>query len=179
MWVWARRLEHMFGIISLLKVRTCPSCGRAFSPSSGHLRCPACRSRDFCGCGRQKQVKSRTCADCRPNSGEFNGYWKGGRSRHKAGYIVIRVPNHPRATKTNYVFEHILVMEELLGRHLRPEETVHHLNGVKDDNRPENLELWTRPQPSGIRAEDAIAWAREILELYGDGLTSNNTQDND
>jgi len=40
------------------------------------------------------------------------------------------------------------------------------LNGVKDDNRPENLELWTRPQPVGIRASDAVAWAREILARY-------------
>lgn len=121
-------------------------------------------------------MKSRTCASCRSNSETSNGNWKGGRSRHKAGYIVIRVPEHPRAVNTTYVFEHILVMEDLLGRYLRPEETVHHRNGVKDDNRPENLELWTRPQPSGIRATDAVAWAREILRRYGDGLTSNNTQ---
>jgi hypothetical protein len=42
-------------------------------------------------------------------------------------------------------------MEELLGRHLLTEESVHHRNGVRDDNRPENLELWTRAQPTGIR----------------------------
>jgi Zn ribbon nucleic-acid-binding protein len=148
-------------------VRTCAECGRTFSPSSRHLRCPACRSKDRCVCGRRKQVKSTTCARCGSQKGPKNGYWKGGRSRHQGGYIIIREKGHPRAAKSGYVFEHILVMERMLGRYLFPDETVHHRNGVRDDNRPENLELWTRPQPSGIRVEDAVAWAREILRRYG------------
>jgi len=83
---------------------------------------------------------------------------------------MVRVPEHPRATTGNYVFEHVLVMEELLGRYLLPGENVHHRNGVRDDNRPENLELWTGPQPAGIRARDAVAWAREILARYEENL---------
>lgn len=88
---------------------------------------------------------------------------------------MVRAPGHPRArTASRYVFEHILVMEQVLGRYLLPDESVHHINGVRDDNRPENLELWVRPQPAGIRVEDAVAWARKILSRYEGEATSNN-----
>ena len=85
---------------------------------------------------------------------------------HKKGYLLRWAPGHPRAASGKYVFEHILVMEELLGRYLLPDENVHHRNGIRDDNRPENLELWVRPQPAGIRLTDAVAWAHEILARY-------------
>ena len=63
-------------------------------------------------------------------AGSLNGNWRGGRTRHKAGYVMIRIANHPRAS-SGYVFEHILVAEEILGRYLVDGETVYHINGVK------------------------------------------------
>lgn len=74
-------------------------------------------------------------------SGEKNYAWKGGRISDGRGYIMIRKPEHPSANNRGYVFEHRIVMEEIAGRYLKPDEIVHHINEITDDNRPENLML--------------------------------------
>ena len=87
----------------------------------------------------------------------------------RKGYLHIKAPpGHPNARKDGYMFEHVLVVSRMLGRPLLPHEQVHHRNGVKNDNRPENLELWAGHQPKGQRVEDLVRWAREILAQYGD-----------
>jgi len=70
--------------------------------------------------------------------------WKGGRLKYANGYIYIYALDHPYRNKAGYVFEHRLVVEKKLGRYLLPSETVHHINGIKDDNREENLKLVSR-----------------------------------
>jgi hypothetical protein len=73
--------------------------------------------------------------------------WKGGRYL-RGGYIAKYCPEHPKNVGS-YVFEHRLIMEEYLGRYLEPWEFVHHRNGIKDDNRIENLEIMTKKVHQG------------------------------
>ncbi len=104
-------------------------CRKMVNVISSHLKSKHTQS---CGClGRELSSKV--------NKGHSNPNWNNGRTQTNAGYIYIHKPNHPLANISGYVFEHRLAMEDMIGRYLRPEEVVHHINGIVDDNRKGNL----------------------------------------
>jgi hypothetical protein len=89
------------------------------------------------------------------------------------GYIYITKVGHPNAKNKGRMFEHTFIMSQHLNRALKKGESVHHKNGIKSDNRIENLELWHKGQPTGQRVEDKLKWARELLEEYGYSVKRN------
>ena len=93
--------------------------------------------------------------------------WKGGRIKAKNGYILVYRPAHPFARHWNkhYVAEHRLVMEKKLGRYLTNKEVVHHINGIRDDNRIENLKLKTKGKHIGEHNSKRI-WREESKEKH-------------
>lgn len=119
----------------------------------------------------KSQMTFKSRADHKPNqTGENNDNWKGGRIK-LSGYVGVKTPGHPRGRGANngYVLEHILVMEAYLGRYItfskthHPDnEVVHHINGIRDDNRLENLVLMLAREHSYLHGNQK--WAREILD---------------
>ena len=155
--------------------RICKTCGRRFMPSSRHKDCPRCRyhlRKSPCPiCGRLSSPDYILCKECsrKQQHGEMNGNWKGGEVYETKGYKMIWSPLHPKAEnrKSKYIFEHTLIMEQHIGRYLKDKEHVHHKNGIKRDNRIENLELWTGNHPTGSRVVDLLEWARSFIKEYG------------
>jgi HNH endonuclease len=153
-WIVLRRTEPRGKRRAIWWLCKC-ACGTVKAVPSTPLRDGRSQS---CGCRKLDILRSET--------GSRNRAWKGGRITDDNGYVQIYLPGHHRAKKTGYVREHLVVMEKALGRQLLADETVHHKNGNRSDNRPANLELWSSSHPPGQRATDLVKWAKEIINRY-------------
>lgn len=87
-----------------------------------------------------------------PQYDGFNGY--GREQKDDRGYIKVLCPCHPKASKhQHYIYLHIVIAERTIGRRLMPDEVVHHINGIKHDNRPENLQVMKRSEHIKLHTE--------------------------
>lgn len=89
----------------------------------------------------------------------------GHKKKRSDGYVFIYFPDHPMSTKDGYVMEHDLVMEALIGRHLKGNECVHHINEIRDDNRKENLMLMTKSEHMSLHSKKRWEKRRNDLSI--------------
>lgn len=129
----------------------CPVCQTSFDVQQNRLKraqtricCSMSCAKTGIPSGRKgipvpEETKKKISETCKKLVGPKASRWKGGRFYHEDGYVYIYCPDCSTRDSHGYILEHRLVMEKTLGRPLMSEEHVHHINGVKDDNRPENL----------------------------------------
>ena len=152
---------------------------KGFPLQLAYLKCTVCSKNFF-----QKRINNTEyCSNSCKKLGVFrkgNGLEVEGPRKHikgsghiqANGYKVIS-RNHPNAkcrspkSGNGQILEHIWIMSNHIGRPLTEKETVHHKNGIRDDNRIENLELWSHSHPPGQRVDDKLKWCKEFLEEYG------------
>lgn len=101
-------------------------------------------------------------------TGEGHPWWQGG-TRMKVGYLQTMMKDHPEADRFGYIFVHRLVAEQKIGRLLEPDEEVHHINGIRTDNRPENLEVMSKSEHMRLHANQKHA---SKLDNFGFGRMS-------
>jgi hypothetical protein len=125
--------------------------------------CPNEQKHHFCS----KKCYLRYLKHCESYSyrrkGKDHPKWRGGRVEH-GGYVRVVCKGHPKGGRDGYVDEHRLVMEKYLGRYLESWEIVHHLNGIKNDNRINNLVIVSRKTHETHTFERLQAKQIRILE---------------
>jgi hypothetical protein len=159
-----------------MPIITCLKCGKTFKAQKATQK--YC-SRACAPAGRQPTHPPCICETCgiefRPKSRQTTSRFcsrkcyltnPGFKRKTASGYVYVYAPDSPAAYTSGQALEHRVVMEEMLGRPMRPDEHVHHKNGKKDDNRKANLELWVTRQPKGQRDKDLVAFAKSILRDY-------------
>lgn len=136
-----------------------------------------------CECGNEKEVNIgdlrrgyvRSCGCLKVwRKGPKSPCWRGGRTL-QYGYVRLTCPvEFPGAerVKGRHVFEHTVVVARHLGRPLHKGETIHHKNGIRDDNDIKNLELRVSNHGPGQRVEDLVVWAKEVLARYNQPIAS-------